>query len=113
LGSPLESSKRPSSVVLRYRQSPVGGRIELHEPPSIDGEPALGQPPDFAYAELVWIASPDEERCEVSHASNELRGMLRLIRLNFVGVLQSLGIITFERGLEIVSNPLVEARPQT
>jgi hypothetical protein len=108
MGSPLESSKRPTSVVLRYRQAPVGGRIEPHEPPSIDGEPALGQPPDFAYAELVWIASPDTERCEVAHAANELRGMLRVIRLNFVGVLQSLGAISLERGLEIVSEPLVE-----
>jgi hypothetical protein len=108
LGSPLESSKRPTSVVLRYRQSPLGGRIEPLEPASIDGEPALAQPPDFAYAEVAWIATPDAERCEIAHASTELRGMLRVIRLNFVGLLQSLGAVTQERALEIVSNPLVE-----
>ena len=96
---------RPTSVVIRYVPAPIGFVVEMA---SVDGEPALPPSIDGPYAEVAWSTSPEDKcRCEILHADEEMRGKLRLIRLDFVRSLQALGAITRERGDEIVGEPLV------
>ena len=99
---------RPASVVLRYLLSADSSGF-MPDTPRIDGEPTALSAPDRPYAELAFALALDGKSiCEILHADEELRGKLRLIRLDFVHVLERLGAVTRERALEMVADPLVE-----
>ena len=99
---------RPMTVVLRYSTSPAGFGFAPGIP-SIDGDPALPPSPDEPYVEMACATSAEgKATCQILYVDEELRGKLRLIRFDFVRVLESLGAITRERAQEIFAEPLVE-----
>ncbi len=79
---------------------------------SIDAEPPLEKPPDDPYVELAYSASADgKARVEFLHAERELAGCFRIIRLDFVTLLQGLGAIDQNRAMEIIADPIPDPLP--
>jgi hypothetical protein len=101
----------PTFVVVRYGIWPTGvgfTRVAL----SIDAEPPLEKPPEDPYAELAYSASSEGKALvEFLHADQELAGLFRIMRLDFVTLLQNLSAIYRDRAMEIIADPLPDPLP--